>query len=296
MNLVKKFTVAVATSRVSVEVIEPEILNFTDGSLRVALPQIEHIKTIDSRHGVTISAFIESMDDLMVVAQIKEITMRKLKDIPVHLNILGTPYTRYDRVMLDNGTDGFGLKCFAEMVNALNLAEVRIFDPHSEMTTRLIKNCVAILQSTLASITIGAEGISQFDLVCPDNGAKAKMDHNDIAILCTKTRNVATGRIEGVKVAYDSSSGEKPLLVMDDICEGGRTFLGVADAIKGDNETPFELDIRLYITHGIFSNDAISKLLTKYSHIYVYMMKETVYNALTETQKQCVTVANLIQA
>lgn len=296
MNLVKKFTVAVATSRVSVEVLEPEILNFTDGSLRVTLPQLEHIKSIDSRHGATVSAYIESMDDLMVVAQIKEIVTRKLKDTPVYLNILGTPYTRYDRVMLDTGVDGFGLKCFAELVNALKLDEVRIYDPHSEMTTRLIKNCFAILQSTLASITIGAECIDQFELVCPDRGAKAKMDHNAIAILCDKTRNVATGRIDGVKVVYDNSSGEKPLLVMDDICEGGRTFLGVAEAIKDNNGDPFELDIRLYITHGIFSNGAVAKLLTKYSHIYVYMMKESVYNALTETQKQCVTVTNLIQA
>lgn len=296
MNIVKKFTVAMSTSRVSVEVLEPEILNFTDGSLRVTLPKIDKIREVDAHHGATISAFIESMDDLMVVAQIKEIINRKLKDAPVYLNILGTPYTRYDRVMLDDRTDAFGLLCFANILNSIGFNEVRIFDPHSEVTTKLIKNCFPISQHVLAEITLGSEGSAAFDIVCPDKGAKAKIDVNRISILCDKVRSPVTGKIEGVKVVYDNSSGEKPLLVLDDICEGGRTFLGVAEAIESDHILNKGKDIRLYITHGIFSNGAIAKLLEKYSHIYVYMMKESVYNDLTETLKQNVTVANLIQA
>lgn len=291
MNLVEKFSVEVSTSRVSSKPLKPEILDFNDGSLRVSLPGIDSVIRPREFQSFTISAFIGSMDDLMVAAQIKEIINRKSETSKVFINILGTPYTRYDRVMFPDGSDSFGLWCFSNAVDALNFDEVRIFDPHSRVTQSLIKNCFPIKQDILVDITVG--DISSFDIVCPDKGASMKLDDQLVKVLCDKDRDPVTGKIRGIKVVFNKSEGTKPLLVVDDICEGGGTFLGLAESFK-DNVHLEGRELNLYVTHGIFSKNALPKLLEKYSHIYVYCMKCSVYNTLTESQKLNVSVNTLV--
>jgi ribose-phosphate pyrophosphokinase len=54
-------------------------------------------------------------------------------------------------------------------------------------------------------------------------------------------------------------------LIVDDICDGGATFIGIADAI---HEKDPDADVRLYVTHGIFSK-GIDVFKGKLNHIYV---------------------------
>ena len=54
-------------------------------------------------------------------------------------------------------------------------------------------------------------------------------------------------------------------LIVDDICDGGRTFLEAAKILK--EETTGKLF--LYVTHGIFSK-GIDELLEHYEHIYCH--------------------------
>lgn len=78
-----------------------------------------------------------------------------------------------------------------------------------------------------------------------------------IAIICEKERDQETGRITNYKVP-DVPKGK--CLVIDDICDGGSTFMMLGDAIEN------ELDLK--VTHGIFSNNADTKLLKRYGKIF----------------------------
>ena len=66
---------------------------------------------------------------------------------------------------------------------------------------------------------------------------------------CEKERDVSTGWITGFKLESPEIVVGKDILITDDICDGGMTFLKCAEALKeaGANS------VSLYVTHGIFS-------------------------------------------
>lgn len=292
MVLKNKFSVFLCNSKGSTELQNIEILKFNDGSIRVTLPDI--IKADSDCTGCVIEAFIESMDDLMVVAQIKDIVNNYYDNIiRFELNILGTPYTRYDRVMYSNKTDSFGAKVFSIFVNSQKFDKVTIEDPHSEVILNLIDNSVAIDQSKLFNSTV--TNAEEFGKICPDAGAARKL--KDAVIYCAKDRDPETGKINGMKIEScdDSAKSYEKFIVIDDICEGGGTFLGLANSLKANPEFS-DKSLNLYVTHGIFSNGAISKLLSVYDTIYSYCIKESLYNTLTESQRNKVFFSVLIRS
>jgi ribose-phosphate pyrophosphokinase len=79
---------------------------------------------------------------------------------------------------------------------------------------------------------------------------------------CSKHRDVKTGQLSGFKVQSDDMQG-RDCLIVDDICDGGGTFLGLAEALKAKGAG------RLYlaISHGIFSK-GVEPLTTVFDHIF----------------------------
>lgn len=62
-----------------------------------------------------------------------------------------------------------------------------------------------------------------------------------------KARNVQTGEITGTEVYGDVK--DKVVLIIDDICDGGRTFIELGKVLKERGASK----VILYVTHGIFS-------------------------------------------
>jgi ribose-phosphate pyrophosphokinase len=61
-----------------------------------------------------------------------------------------------------------------------------------------------------------------------------------------------TGNITATKVDSNTSTfvgSNKRFLIVDDICDGGRTFTELAKVLKKWTDMPVDL----YVTHGIFS-------------------------------------------
>lgn len=77
---------------------------------------------------------------------------------------------------------------------------------------------------------------------------------------CEKKRDQATGKFLGFTVPEEFPGG--PVLIVDDICDGGGTFTGIADAIAHHG-----LDLNLYVTHGIFSKGT-EELFKRFSRIF----------------------------
>lgn len=267
-----------------------DVLEFNDGSIRVTLPTFD--PEIHTHRYLHVNAFVKSLNDLMVVSQVKEI-IERLSETPknTYFNILSTPYTRYDRPMFESGIDGFGAKCFALFTNALKFDCVTFLDCHSDVMLNHVENSFDKLpQIEMARSVIGAN-ITDYNFVAPDKGATKK--NPDADLVCNKVRDPETGYISGMElIMNDPHDLNLPFLVIDDICEGGRTFLGVAELLEEnypDNQR------ELYITHGVFSNVAsIVNLCEKYSKIHIYIMRSSLYNSLHEFEQNKLNVKYLV--
>jgi ribose-phosphate pyrophosphokinase len=104
--------------------------------------------------------------------------------------------------------------------------------------------------------------------ILPADEQKINKLYDEIATLangiikCDKVRNMATGQLSNFEVFSKDLMGTNCLIV-DDICDGGRTFIGVADELKKKNAG----NIYLFVTHGIFSN-GLDELKKHFTRIY----------------------------
>jgi len=215
-------------------------------------------------------AAMRDMNDFMLLAQLVD-AVRHVADIAVsHLQLAWLPWARQDRHMVAG--DSFALKVFANQLNTLNFDKVFILDPHSDAAAAAINNCVAIPQETclLQSETL-RRAIAQGDLmlVAPDAGALKKI-HNvakatgakNYAIL-TKERDVASGNLTGFALVAGEVVG-KDLLIVDDLCDAGGTFIGSAQVLREAGAR----SVSLYVTHGIFSKGVENLLNNGIDAIY----------------------------
>lgn len=164
-------------------------------------------------------------------------------------NELHIPYlisARYDRVMNDG--DSFDLKVVASLINSLNFRKVYLYDVHSDVSLALINNSVAVSNRFLVEKYNTSDSV----LICPDSGASKKIkkylewNKNIVDVVyCNKSRNLLDGSLSLSVLEPEKCTG-KNCVIIDDLCDGGGTFLGIASQIK-----PRRLS--LVVTHGIFS-------------------------------------------
>lgn len=175
------------------------------------------------------------------------------------------PYARQDRVCAKG--ESFSLRVFCKLINSLEFDEVKVADCHSDVGLALLNNLTHYSQlKCIVDDEDIYEMIRSCDVVvAPDAGATKKAlevaNHfGKPLVQCLKTRE--NGKIS-VRVLDDIS--DKKAVVVDDICDGGGTFLALASALRG--EEPKELN--LYVTHGIFSNGK-ECLLDHYDNVKAY--------------------------
>ena len=105
-------------------------------------------------------------------------------------------------------------------------------------------------------------------LISPDGGALKKIYSTSKylggipVVECGKSRDVQTGELSGFKVYEDDLKG-KTCIVVDDICDGGGTFRGLAKELRKKNAG----DLVLAVSHGIFSH-GFEDLLSSYKKIF----------------------------
>ena len=154
---------------------------------------------------------------------------------------------------------------YAEILNEREYDSVTIYDPHSDVVTALLDNVKvasnrefvrkAILEITAVDgNNINMWGKDNLVLVSPDAGANKKiislaqsLDIQNI-VKCDKTRDVKTGKLTGFRV-YEEDLLGMDCLIVDDICDGGGTFIGLARELKKKNAGK----LYLAVSHGIFS-------------------------------------------
>ncbi|WP_407556639.1 ribose-phosphate diphosphokinase [Winogradskyella sp. 4-2091] len=213
-------------------------------------PHIKILSDLNEVTEVTVTTRIQSFNDLGLLL-IAVDALRRMDVKTMHLFLPYMPAARQDRVMIPG--EALSVKVYAEVINSLNFESVSVFDPHSEVTAAVLNNCKVITNHTFIQQVI--RGInSEVLLISPDGGALKKIYKVSEflggfpVVECSKKRNVTNGKLEGFKVYEDDLEG-KACLIVDDICDGGGTFMGLAEELKRKNAGK----LYLAISHGIFS-------------------------------------------
>lgn len=166
----------------------------------------------------------------------------------------------------DRGTP-FGAKVYANLINAAGCDEVVIFDPHSPVAPALIERVRIVDAAPVLASALERAGV-QGDyaaVLAPDNGAASRAAKAAEALSlplyqASKQRDFASGKLQAAKVPELPREGK--ILVVDDICDGGGTFIGLAEAARIERER-----LALWVSHGIFSGQA-DRLTTHYADIW----------------------------
>ena len=179
---------------------------------------------------------------LMLVANAVKHCGGKLMDLVV-------PYlmaARYDRII--NAGDSFDLEVVADVINSIGFESVNLFDVHSKVATDLINNS----RSHNNSILVNSYSKPNSVLIIPDKGASVKaaeyLGWNPSivdSVTCDKERDKETGRVS-LRVNNPEICAGRNCVIVDDICDGGATFMAIAEQIH-------PLHLTLIVSHGIFS-------------------------------------------
>ena len=107
----------------------------------------------------------------------------------------------------------------------------------------------------------------------PDAGAAKKTQavvaafaHKGVTVesrFCSKIRDPKTGEI--TKTVAPDDITHKKLLLIDDICDGGRTFIELAKLLKQNGAA----ELYLYVTHGIYSK-GLDVLRPYFKHVFCW--------------------------
>lgn len=189
------------------------------------------------------------------------------------------PYSRMDRTNEKN--TAFSLKVLTQLLSEQTsaLKEVFVLDPHSPETITKFKEFGMKAQEIEYSL---ADEVMEFAnvnldetwIVFPDRGAANRYDYYKYpnVIICEKTRNFATGAIESVKAKITKTKGSitkemnPNLIVIDDLCSYGGTFVKALEAIETHPTIHFD-EAWLVVTHAEKAMEE-GKVLEKYDKVF----------------------------
>jgi ribose-phosphate pyrophosphokinase len=202
-----------------------------------------HVRVTEHNPLSNIRAILKTPSDIMTLLLLAD-ALKRLNSIIVSLEIPYFPYARQDRVC--NKGESLAVKVMADLINGIGAERVSVADPHSDVMCALINNCQVINVYYSLKKLIGDKLI-----ICPDAGAEKRISKLQLPyVMATKVRDPMTGQILRTQL-YDESGTvrDRACLIVDDICDGGRTFTELAKVLRDHGAASVEL----YVTHGIFS-------------------------------------------
>lgn len=220
-----------------------ELIKFPDNSLKFKLKRKIRNKEI-------ISISLHNNDDLILLG----LTVHTLKQggaTNISVLIKYMMYQQDDRLFNEN--ESFGLKNICSILNTYPVDMYYVYHPHSDKVEFL--NNVRIIGSDqfFKSVLFGFKNDPPL-WVIPDAGAfktqvkqMSEIGYKGSFISCSKSRNPETGELTQVIVCDDLEG--KDVIIFDDICLGGRTFIGIFNILKEKNCGK----VYLAISHGLFN-------------------------------------------
>jgi ribose-phosphate pyrophosphokinase len=258
-----------------------EISRFPDGQQSLRLIEdgyntFQSLRDSDQAHGITLKSRLNTFSDLELII----CATQALKEVGVKNIELYIPYcigARSDRKFMEGGIN-YVKTVIAPIINSQGYSKVTILDPHSDVLEACINNFEKIDNIDLVSFALvdyflskgfetwSAENFENVRFISPDAGALKKVFHvaeavkyrNEV-IIASKHRNLETGKIDYTNVPMSVHDADKDVFIIDDICDGGRTFIEIAKAVDEVRKLSSSVKRENYgknyliVTHGIFS-------------------------------------------
>lgn len=206
-----------------------KVTKFPDKTSQVFIPD-----SVKRNNSINITWEFEGEEELSHLNQLVYLLGREVRK---HLYMPFLPYGRQDKPPYDS------LFPFIDLLKSMQFESIATLDAHSDVWP--------FLSISPRDYILKAFESSCSDVVIyPDKGAEDRYGDILPGISYVKERDPLTGNIishflgPNIRVGLEN----KKVLIVDDICDGGRTFTGIAKDLK--DICP---EINLYVTHGIFS-------------------------------------------
>jgi ribose-phosphate pyrophosphokinase len=222
---------------------------------------------LSSQDDVTVIANPTSSNDVMLLLMVND-AIKRMGASRVSLFMPYVPYGRQDRVVRPG--ESFSLEVFAGLINSCGFDEVVIADPHSEVTIKLFNNVktlnLSLFYEVAAARLIKELGVT--GVIAPDAGAttRARLAASAMGIPLVAYGEKKRYDDGSITITLSESNIPKSIAIIDDICDGGKTFIELAKVLREDYNVE---QIGLVVTHGIFSK-GISVILDEIDYIISY--------------------------
>jgi ribose-phosphate pyrophosphokinase len=217
-----------------------------------------HLKVTEEETPVAVRIVGCDPDDLIMLGMVADWATQEGEGLTIYMPYL--PGARADR------GKPFGAKVYADIINSFNAKEIVCFDPHSPVMPGLINNLRIVDSAKIITDTVLKNPGGWAGIISPDEGSRERSGRIAEAaglplIQAYKHRDFDTGKL------HDFSCDPLPdpdgrYLLVDDICDGGGTFMGTAQATGLDPK-----QLSLWVSHGVFSGNAPANL-THYGEVW----------------------------
>lgn len=232
----------------------------------------------DSPDEITITHQINTYNDMGLLSIAVDALKRINKDVKLYLFLPYFPGARQDRLMVQG--EPLTSAVYVKQLDAMGFETITSFDLHSDV----VGGMFAVLNTEFIDISnhkfvlkvlqdIYPQQYSVLPIIIsPDAGSNKKVgkltqylsQFNKLDVVkCDKTRDIKTGKLTGF-IAYVDDLGKRDCIIVDDICDGGGTFLGLVKELKKKNAG----NVYLVISHGIFSK-GLNELAKEFNGIYL---------------------------
>ncbi len=242
-----------------------ELLSFPDGQQDIKL-DIHSVKFGE----IDIKARLTSFKDLeLIICTVKALNNMGIPGQAISLECNYLLGARSDRKFVEGGTS-YLRDVVAPILNSLELSLVKVMDVHSDVAEAVINNLFSKTNKSLVDFAIRdiysltaiseeeeyKKAYEQTVIISPDAGAMKKiygltksLGFTGEVICASKHRDIQTGKILSTEVPITKSSLMKNLIIIDDLVDGGKTFIELAKVLHPE----LRGKIYLVVTHGIFS-------------------------------------------
>ena len=236
------------TTRLSLTVdgepVEVDALRFPGGEMQVRILREER----SAARAARITSYVRSSDDFLATLLLADAVRRHFEGVEIDLVCPYMPYARQDRVAYPG--EALAVAVAARLIDAVGFRSVEVWDAHSAVTAQLIRGLTNVPATAFLRGLIAPPAV----VVAPDKGAVARAsavarEAGCDLVTAEKIRSTQTGAISHT-VVHSERLGDRDCIIVDDICDGGRTFIELAKVLR----TLTTGNISLYVTHGIFSN------------------------------------------
>ena len=230
----------------------------------------EHVLTSDE---ITITTRIHNSNELMLLILVVDMLRKDGYRNPIKVLLPYFPYMQADRDFDDGET--FSLKTMGNLLSCLDVQSWVVYDAHSDSTQMALKNIRVISPSEIIKNVISDIDSANLGIMSPDNGAYKrvkkiidKIGWEGNFFTANKDRNISSNNIDDINFNVGDFEGQD-LLIIDDICIGGRTFIELAKKLKEKNVGK----LYLYVSHGIFAY-GLDPILEYYEGIFTTNSRE----------------------